>query len=72
MTPFVAVTEIAGGLLLLGGASLAVGLTGAGRFSADAALDLPRCFRAVGTRTRGLTRHSPRGEQAHADAKVTT
>jgi putative oxidoreductase len=59
-------------VLLLGGASLAVVLTGAGRCSADAALDLPRCFRAVGTRTRGLTRHSRRREQAHADAKVTT
>jgi putative oxidoreductase len=59
-------------VLLLGGASLAVVLTGAGRFSADAALHLPRYFRAVGTRTRGLTRHSPRREQAHAGAKVTT
>lgn len=29
-------------VLLLGGASLALALTGAGRFSADAALDLPR------------------------------
>jgi putative oxidoreductase len=36
-------------VLLLGGASLAVVLTGAGRFSADAALHLPRNFRAVGT-----------------------
>jgi hypothetical protein len=59
-------------VLLLGGASLAVVLTGAGRFSADAALDLPRYFWAAGTRTRGLTRHSPRREQAHPDAKVTT
>jgi uncharacterized membrane protein YphA (DoxX/SURF4 family) len=59
-------------VLLLGGASLALALTGPGRFSADAALDLPRYFRAVGTRTRDLTRHSPRREQAHAGAKVTT
>jgi hypothetical protein len=59
-------------VLLLGGASLAVVLTGAGRFSADAALHLPRNFRAVGTGLRDLTRHSPRREQAHAGAKVTT
>jgi putative oxidoreductase len=59
-------------VLLLGGASLAVVLTGAGRFSADAALDLPRHLRAVGTRTRDLTRHSPRRERARAGAKVTT
>jgi putative oxidoreductase len=36
-------------VLLLGGASLAVVLTGAGRFSADAALDLPRPFQKVTT-----------------------
>jgi putative oxidoreductase len=58
-------------LLLIGGASLAVVLTGAGRFSA-AAIDLPRYFRAVGTRTRRLTRHSPRRERARTGAKVTT
>jgi putative oxidoreductase len=36
-------------VLLLGGASLAVLLTGAARFSADAALDLPRPFQKVTT-----------------------
>jgi putative oxidoreductase len=51
-------------VLLLGGASLAVALTGPGRFSADAALDLPRHLRAAGTRTRDSTRHSPRRQQA--------
>src|SRR4051794_10629579 len=59
-------------LLLLGGASLAVVLMGAGRFSADAALDLPRYFRAAGTRTRDSARHSPRRERARASAKVAT
>jgi putative oxidoreductase len=51
-------------VLLLGGASVALALTGAGRFSADAALDLPRHLRAAGARTRGLTRDSPGREQA--------
>jgi putative oxidoreductase len=36
-------------VLLLGGASLAVVLTGPGRFSADAVLDLPRPFQKVTT-----------------------
>jgi putative oxidoreductase len=58
-------------VLLLGGASLAVVLTGAGRFSADAALDLPRSFRAADIRTRDWTRHLPRRERARAGAKVT-
>ena len=51
-------------VLLLGGASAALALTGAGRFSADAAFDLPRHVRATGTRTRGLTRQTPGREQA--------
>ena len=33
---------------------------------------VPRHLRAVGTRTRDLTEHSPRREQAQANAKVTT
>ena len=53
------------------GASPALALEGPGGF-ADAALDLPRHFRAAAVRTRGLTRHSPRREQAHTNAKVTT
>jgi hypothetical protein len=75
MAPFVALTETAGGLLLIAGFAtplVGVVLTGAGRFSADAALDLPRSFQAVGTRTRDLTRHLPRRERARAGAKVTT
>jgi putative oxidoreductase len=36
-------------VLLLGGAGLAVVLTGPGRFSADAVLDLPRPFQKVTT-----------------------
>jgi len=59
-------------VVLLGGASLALVLTGAGRFSADAALDLPRHLRALGARTRDLTRHPSRRDQAQAGAKVTT
>jgi putative oxidoreductase len=51
-------------VLLLGGASLAVALTGPGRFSADAALDLRRYLRAAGTWTRDSTRRSPRRQQA--------
>ena len=49
--------------LLLGAASVALVLTGAGRLSADAALGLPRSVWAVGTWTRDLARHSPRREQ---------
>jgi putative oxidoreductase len=45
-------------VLLLGGASAALALTGAGRFSADAAIDLPRHLRAAGIRTRGLTKET--------------
>jgi hypothetical protein len=41
MAPIVALTETAGGVLL-GGASLAIALTGAGRFSVDAALGVTR------------------------------
>jgi putative oxidoreductase len=58
--------------LLLGAASVALVLTGAGRFSADTALDLPRYLRAAGSRTRDVTRHSRGREQAHAGAKVTS
>lgn len=57
---------------LLAGASLALVLAGAGRFSADTALELPRHLAAVRTRTRGSTRHSPGREQARADSEVTT
>jgi putative oxidoreductase len=39
-------------VLLLGAASLALALTGPGRFSADAALDLPGRLRAAVTRMR--------------------
>jgi hypothetical protein len=42
-------------VLPLGGASLALALTGAGRFSADGALGLTRYFRAGATRTRDVT-----------------
>ena len=38
-------------VLLLGGASVALTLTGAGRFSADAALHLPGHLGAAGTRS---------------------
>ena len=67
-------TVVSAGPLVLrpGGASVALALTGAGRFGADTALELPRHLRAVGTRTRDSTRHSPGREQAHAGAKVTT
>jgi putative oxidoreductase len=51
-------------VLLPGGASLALALTGPGRWSADAALDLPRHW--------GLTRHSLTPEQIHGTKKVTT
>jgi putative oxidoreductase len=47
-------------MLLLGGASLALALTGPGRWSAEAA------------RTRDSTRHSPRCDHAHAGGKVMT
>jgi putative oxidoreductase len=59
-------------VLLLCGASLAVVLTGAGRFSADAALDLPRHLRAAGTWTRDSTRHSPRRQHVHIEGRLTT
>jgi putative oxidoreductase len=51
--PFVAVTETIGGALLiiglgapllLGGASVAIALAGAGRFSLDASFELPQRF----------------------------
>jgi putative oxidoreductase len=42
-------------VLLLGGASLTLALTGAGRFSADANLGLTRYVRAGATRTKDLT-----------------
>ena len=42
-------------VLLLGGASLALALTGPGRFSADAALDLPRRLRRSLRRHQALT-----------------
>jgi len=58
-------------VLLLAAASLALALTGAGRFSADAALGLTRYFRAGGVRTGNSTRHSPRRERAHAGSKLT-
>jgi putative oxidoreductase len=51
-------------VLLPGGASLALALTGPGRWSADAALGLPRHW--------GLTRHSLTCQQAHGARKVTT
>jgi putative oxidoreductase len=51
-------------VLLLGGASLALALTGAGRWSAGAALGLRR--------RRGLTRHSLTCEQAHGAKELTT
>jgi putative oxidoreductase len=51
-------------VLLTGGASLALALTGAGRWSAEAALGLPPHW--------GLTRHSLTSEQAHGATKVTT
>jgi putative oxidoreductase len=51
-------------VLLLGGASLALVLTGSGRFSADAALDLPRRLREAGTWTRDSTGHAPGRQQA--------
>jgi putative oxidoreductase len=47
-------------VLLLGGASAVLALTGAGHFSADHIL------------TRQLTRHSPGRDLARSDAKVTT
>jgi len=59
-------------VFLLGGASLAVALTGAGRFSADAALDLPRYLREVGSRTRNVAHHTSTREHAHAGGKVST
>jgi hypothetical protein len=42
----------------------------AGFFAADAALGLPRDFRAVGARTRDSKPNSPRRERAHAGSKV--
>ena len=51
-------------VLLLGGASLALALTGAGRWSAEAALGLPRHW--------AFTRHSLTCERAHGAKKVTT
>ena len=51
-------------VLLLGGASLALALTGAGRWSAEAALGLPRHW--------GFTPHTLTREQARGTKKVTT
>jgi hypothetical protein len=45
--------------------------TDAGFVAADAAVGPPRYFRAVGTRTRDSTRHSPRRERALARSKLT-
>jgi putative oxidoreductase len=57
---------------LLVGASLALVLAGAGRFSLDDVLDLSRHLPGSRTRTRTLTRHARGDDQARTDAKVTT
>jgi putative oxidoreductase len=50
--------------LLLGGASLALALMGAGRFSLDEAVDLPRRLRrALGASTRSQLIHDPKETQ---------
>jgi putative oxidoreductase len=57
---------------LLAGASLALVLAGAGRFSLDDVLDLCRRLAGSGTRMRALTRHARGDDHAPADVKVTT
>jgi putative oxidoreductase len=57
---------------LLAGASLALFLAGAGRFSLDDVLDLSEHLPGSRTGTRPLMRRARRDDQAPADAKVTT
>ena len=59
-------------VLLLGAASLALALAGAGRFSADAAMGLPQDVRAAGARVRKLALRSRKHEQTPATRKVTS
>lgn len=58
--------------LLLGSASLALTLTAPGRFSADAALDLPRHLRAAVTRNQGLDPALTQTTASRYDRTLTT